>query len=97
MSGSGRHTPTGRRSRTTRAAPTGAPRRPAERRREGPAAGLGVGAHLGLVPDAVAWAVGGPVALGVEAFALYALIAWHRTRRARRAAEVDEGGSYGEF
>ena len=48
------------------------------------AVGLGIGAHVGVVPDAVAWTVGGSLALGVEAFALYALIAWRHARRARR-------------
>ena len=54
------------------------------------ALGLGAGAHVGLVPDALAWGVGGPLFLGAEMFGLYALIAWRHARRARRARRDTE-------
>lgn len=44
------------------------------------AVGLVLGAVLGLVPDALAWDFGGPLALFAEAFALYGWIAVARAR-----------------
>lgn len=44
-------------------------------------AGLAIGAALRVVPTAVAWDVGGPLALLAEAFALYGWIAVRRARR----------------
>lgn len=49
------------------------------------AVGLGVGAVLDVVPSALAWYLGGPLALFAEAFGLYA---WIAVRRARRDGHV---------
>ena len=45
------------------------------------AAGIAAGAVLGVVPDGLAWEVGGPLALLAEAFGFYAWIALRRARR----------------